>query len=137
VRRGAAVGVAAVFAAGVLASGANGADSRFFRLPSGNIGCAIFQSVLRCDIANGLRPRPPRPAGCELDWGFGLTLGRTGRARVVCAGDTVIDPTAPVLRYGSTWRRGGITCSSATSGLTCTNAAGRGFFLSRQSWRRL
>jgi hypothetical protein len=136
VRRGAAVGVAALAVAGTLATAAAGADSRFFQTPSGNIGCAGFRGELRCDIRSGLRPRPPRPAACELDWGFGLGLGRVGRARVVCAGDTVFDPGAPVLAYGSTWRRGGIVCASRAAGLTCENASGRGFFLSRQRWRR-
>jgi hypothetical protein len=133
----AAVGVTGLAVAGVLATAAAGADSRFFRTPSGNIGCAIFQGQLRCDIRSGLRPRPPRPATCELDWGLGLTLERSGRARVVCAGDTVLDPRARVLGYGSTWRRSGIACTSRAAGLTCTNASGRGFFLSREGWRRL
>jgi uncharacterized protein DUF6636 len=133
----AAVGVIALLVAGVLASAASGADSRFFRTPSGTIGCAIFQGQLRCDIRTGLRPRPPRPAACELDWGFGLTLGRSGRAGVVCAGDTVLDPGARVLRYGSTWRRAGIACTSRPAGLTCTNASDRGFFVSRRVWRRI
>jgi hypothetical protein len=136
VRRTAAVGITALAVAGAFATAATGADSRFFRTPSGNIGCAIFQGELRCDIRTGLKPRPPRPAGCELDWGFGLTLGRTGRAGVVCAGDTVLDPDARVLPYGSTWRRSGIVCTSRATGLTCKNASGRGFFLSRQRWRR-
>ncbi len=136
-RRKAAVGALTLVVAGMLTTIASGTDGRFFRTPSGNIGCAIFGGVLRCDIGTGLIPRPPRPAGCELDWGFGLTLGRTGRAGIVCAGDTVIDPGAPVLRYGSTWRRVGLRCVSRTGGLTCTNPSGRGFFLSRQEWRRI
>ena len=136
-RRAAAVGVLTILVAGALATTASGADSRFFRTPSGNIGCAIFAGVLRCDIGTGLKPRPPRPANCELDWGFGLTLGRSGRAGIVCAGDTVMNPSAPALRYGSIWSRSGITCTSKPAGLTCRNASGRGFFLSRQQWRRL
>ena len=104
-----------------------------FRTPSGNIGCAFnsLPASLRCDILSGLKPRPPKPRGCDLDWGFGYTLGPTGRARVVCAGDTAVDRAAKVLRYGQRWSRGGFTCFSRVGGLRCTNRSGHGFFLSR------
>ena len=71
-----------------------------------------------------------------LDWGFSLNMGRTSRARTTCAGDTALDPRARVLRYGSTWRQGPFSCTSRTAGLTCRNAAGHGWFMSRQRWRR-
>ena len=109
-----------------------------FRTPSGNIGC-VYDSrpaYLRCDIRSGLRPAPARPKGCALDWGLSLNMGRTSRARTTCAGDTALDPRARVLRYGSTWRRGPFSCTSRTAGLTCRNAAGHGWFMSRQRWRR-
>ena len=105
-----------------------------FRLPSGNIGCTYERAsaTLRCDILSGLRPEPARR--CELDW-TGLTLSAVGRARPQCAGDTAFDRRAPLLRYGSAWRRGRITCRSARDGLRCANRLGHGFFLSRQRWR--
>ena len=119
---------------------ASPADARveFLRTPSGNIGCYYQSSpaYLRCDILSGLKPRPARPASCDLDWGDSLTLAKMGRARLVCHGDTVFDPSARVLRYGTTWTRGPYVCTSRTSGLTCENAVGHGFFLSRLSWRR-
>jgi hypothetical protein len=107
-----------------------------FRTPSGNIGCTFASGLgpspnLRCDIRSGLRPRPPRPRSCELDWGFGYSMGPTGRARVVCAGDTALVPRARVLRYGSRWSRAGFTCKSRAKGLRCANRSGHGFFLSR------
>jgi hypothetical protein len=46
-----------------------------------------------------------------------------------------MDPSAPVLDYGHTWARGGYKCVSRTSGLTCTNRDGHGWFLSRASSR--
>jgi hypothetical protein len=106
-----------------------------FRTPSGNIVCA---GTIRCDIASGLRPRPARPRGCPVDsdYGQGFELGRRGRARVVCAGDTVLGTRPPVLAYGRTWRRGGITCTSRSVGLTCRNLSGHGFFMSRERSRR-
>jgi hypothetical protein len=53
----------------------------------------------------------------------------------VCAGDTALG-AKNVLAYGRTWQRGPITCTSRVTGLTCRNARGHGFFLSRESWRR-
>ena len=107
-----------------------------FRTPSGNIGCVYTSNLgpgsLRCDIRSGLKPRPPRPSGCDLDWGDSYELDRTGRAHVTCHGDTAILPRARVLRYGSTWARGGFVCRSRASGLRCRNASGHGFFLSKQ-----
>ena len=111
-------------------------DFAAFRTPSGNIGCAYTgaggstKGYLRCDIGTGLKPRPRKPASCELDYGSGYAMSDTGRAAVVCAGDTVLRQGF-VLRYGTTWRSGGFVCSSKVAGLRCTNRAGRGFFLSR------
>jgi hypothetical protein len=111
-------------------------DFAAFRTPSGNIGCAYTgaggstKGYLRCDIGTGLRPRPRKPASCELDYGSGYSMSDTGRASVVCAGDTVLRQGF-VLRYGKTWRSGGFTCASRIAGLRCTNRNGHGFFLSR------
>ena len=109
-----------------------------FKTPSGNINCVWTSSpsYLRCDIRSGLEPRPPRPAACDLEWGYGLSMRKRSGVRVVCAGDSTIGAGAPVLRYGFQWSRGGFTCVSRRTGLTCTNAAGRGFRMSRGSWER-
>jgi hypothetical protein len=110
-----------------------------FRTPSGNIGCigetAGADNSVRCDIRNRSWSPPPKPASCQLDWGQGLSLGRTGRARYVCAGDTALN-VGPKLAYGSSRRIGAIVCVSRTAGLTCTNAAGHGFTMSRTRVRR-
>jgi Protein kinase domain/Family of unknown function (DUF6636) len=103
-----------------------------FRTPTGTIGCGEGGSSLRCDIRGGLQPRPPRPSSCKLDWAFGYSLSPSGTAQVVCASGTVIDPSASVLRYGTSWKRGGFTCLSRSTGLRCANRSGHGFFLSRQ-----
>jgi hypothetical protein len=102
-----------------------------FQMPSKNIGCLLGGGFLRCDILSGLNPEPD--TGCELDW-TGIVLGRTGPAEPQCAGDTVYDRNAPVLAYGSTWRRSGFACESSESGLRCTNPAGESFKLAREGW---
>ena len=104
-------------------------------MPSRNIECAEFtgaRATIRCDIRSGLKPLPPKPASCEFDWGAGYIMGRRGRAHVSCVSDSVHDPSARVLRYGTIWRRDGFVCVSRTAGLRCRNAAGNGFFLSRR-----
>ena len=105
-----------------------------FQTPSHNIGCLYQTSpaALRCDIRSGLNPPPSKPKGCTVDWTGGYQVGRTGRAQKVCAGDTVLSPTARVVRYGTTWRGGPFSCKSSSSGLNCRNRIGHGFFLSRQ-----
>lgn len=133
-----AVAVGAILCA-VAAGSAQAGKSELvtFRTPSGNIGCVYasgsgLPTSLRCDIRSGLRPRPPKPSGCRLAWGDSYSMNATGRVVLTCHGDTAILPNARILRYGTSWRRGGFTCRSRTVGLRCVNRTGHGFFLSRQ-----
>ena len=131
--------VATVAAVALALAGAAQARIEFFRMPSGNIACVYSSedAYLRCDIRSGLKPKPPRPRGCvDLEWGDSLSLGRRGRASVVCHGDTVFGSGGRILRYGTSTTRGPFVCTSRTAGLTCENLAGHGFFISRQSWQR-
>ncbi|MGH3073611.1 MAG: DUF6636 domain-containing protein [Gaiellales bacterium] len=102
-----------------------------FKMPSGNIGCALLGASVRCDIRSGLKPPPAK--SCAGDW-IGAVLAATGAAKPLCATDTIYDASAPVLDYGSTWGGGGVTCLSDASGLECSSASGHSFFLSRDSW---
>jgi hypothetical protein len=128
--------VVAVVCAASVAALAQGRESVYvsFRMPSGNIACGYSTDfgpvTLRCDILSGLRPEPR--GRCELDW-TGLSMGR-GSARPTCAGDTVYDRKAPVLKYGGVWKRGPFTCVSLLIGLSCVNSTGHGFFLSKERW---
>ena len=113
-----------------------------FHTPTSNIGCVYSSEpgrggpYLRCDILSGLKPKPARPKGCHLDWGFGFQLRAKGRATTVCAGDTAVDKHARALRYGSKWSRGGFVCTSRRTGLLCRNSSRHGLFLShRHSYR--
>jgi hypothetical protein len=100
-------------------------------MPSKNIGCGTSEGVLVCDILSGLKPEPERK--CELDW-TGMEMERLGPSQPRCAGDTAYVQSAPVLQYGSTWRRDGFTCVSQQSGLQCRNQENQGFLLARNSW---
>jgi hypothetical protein len=106
-----------------------------FRSPSDNIHCLIVDMAdwqgVRCDIADYTPSFRKSPADCDLDWGGAFEVGARGRAVVACVGDTVRDPGAPVLGYGQQVDGPGITCTSLRSGMTCMNADGHGFTLSR------
>lgn len=131
---------AAVLAASCAVSTAQSIDSDSFSTPSKNIYCTYFKgdgpTSLRCDIQKVSNRLPPRPRDCDLDWGraFEVTEGARTASRI-CVGDTVADPGVRVLPYGQTWQRGGFTCQSSESGLTCRNANGAGFELSRAAQR--
>jgi hypothetical protein len=105
---------------------------RTFRMPSGNIGCALAGTLLRCDILSGLKPEPSRV--CELDW-VGLVLPQEGMPEPNCAGDTVYDQAAPTLAYGAIWVRAGFKCYSMKSGLLCLAPRGGEFTLAREGWK--
>ena len=105
-----------------------------FQSPSKNIACQYFdydkRNILRCDIA-AMETRPRRPADCELDYGGAFEMNAKGPAARICHGDTVMDKSLPVLAYGEVWQRGGFTCKSEQTGVTCFNADRRGFSLAR------
>lgn len=131
--------LAAVIGAALALASSSSAAYQAFRTPSGNIGCIYAKfagepAYLRCDILTRLKPLPRRPASCPdyVEWGYGYWMGKKSKARVVCAGDTAIDPGARVLKYGWYWQRNGFRCESRRAGLTCVNARGKGWFLSRQ-----
>ena len=119
----------AIAAIVISAAPAPAAEVEFFRSPTGNIGC-VYADYLRCDVRDGIKPLPPMPKSCEFDWGQGFWLHKTGEAKVVCAGDTTLGE-GKVLPYGTTWKRGSISCASSSSGFRCANADGHGFFISR------
>jgi hypothetical protein len=119
------------------AAAANG--PQFFQAPTKGIACSYLPAdadhaaFLRCDIDGGLKPLPPKPKSCPVDWGLGYEMTKSGRAHPVCAGDTVGSLRGKSLAFGSTWRSGGFTCVlKKKSGLHCTNAKRHGFVLDRK-----
>ncbi len=103
-----------------------------FQTPSGNIGCILSKRGVRCDIREHSWPTPPKPADCDVDYGQGAAVDGHGRASYVCAGDTVLDPSSPVLGYGDRISKGEFRCSSKTKGMRCVSLDTKdGFFLSR------
>jgi hypothetical protein len=111
-----------------------------FRSPTGNIHCQYFaidgDAVIRCDLRQVSTRSFPRPRNCDLDFGQAFEIsGRATRGAPLCHGDTVQDERLPVLPYGQTWQRAGLTCLSEQSGVTCRNARGHGFTVARAAQR--
>lgn len=109
-----------------------------FHTPSKNIACQFYDldgtATLRCDIME-IAAELRRPADCEEEWGHSFEVSVRGSADRVCAGDTVNDPSLPVLGYGEVWQHAGFTCRSDETGLICFNAMQHGFSLSRATQR--
>lgn len=103
--------------------------SKTFQMPSGNIACGYYGGYLRCDILSGLVPEPSKE--CKYGVWSAMGMGPYSKAKKLCISDTVYDPSAPVLSYGSKWKKAGIVCKSSTNGLKCKNQVGHGFFLSK------
>ena len=131
-----------------------------FASPSGNIVCGMSsEGGVRCDVAIAQWSLPKKPADCELAWGDSVSLF-DGRVALACHGDTVLysaavgaaetwwngQPGSQVvtagergqlvaLAYGASIRSGGVTCTSQTDGVHCTDAkSGRGFDISRTAY---
>jgi len=107
--------------------------------PTKNIGCAITEEngypEARCDIADRRWTPPPKPASCNLDFGYTVAVPARGKGRFGCASDTALG-SGPVLPYGHGVRLGRFECVSQRSGVTCKNMDTRhGFFLSRETVR--
>ena len=95
-----------------------------FRSPSGQIGCMYYND-------------PDVPASVRCDWHGGgdqaVVVERTGKGKRIHVTDTVMDPDAKVLRYGTTRRYGPLRCTSRRTGITCRNRARHGFTVSVQA----
>jgi hypothetical protein len=139
----AATAIAAVAAVSV--GSASAATQLHFKTPSGNINCFLFSAqggTADCMVRKASWPSVPRkPASCDLDWApYEVELVKSRVTLGGCRGD--IGPLCyagndhcSVLAYGRSVTIGGITCSSATSGLTCRRAIGdrAGFRVAREN----
>jgi hypothetical protein len=115
-----------------------------FKTPSNNLYCQLQDGIpdpqiatsLRCDIKEMKNPSPQPPPDCPLSWGDAFVIAEGARSgQLFCHGDTVMNDTLLTLAYGSVWQRGPFNCKSEQSGLTCINALGHGFSLSRDHQR--
>ena len=111
-----------------------GQGNVFFLSPSKNIGCSLSDSGARCDISDHSWAPPPKPAGCDVDFGQGVTVVGTSPATLTCAGDTVLVGDQ-VLDYGHLATRGDFECRSSKSGMSCRNVkTNHGFSLAKEKY---
>ena len=108
-----------------------------FQLPSRNIACAMGKpGYARCDVRQKTFTSPAKPANCPLDFGSAVAVQGKKPGKFICIGDTVMNPGAPVLKYGEDSVVGFFSCSSTTVGVICRNRqTGHGFFLAREKFR--
>lgn len=116
------------------------ADVMPLRMPSGNINCSVGLEVDYADIICEIRDRSgpaarPRPTSCSGPWGHKFTLRDRGEVLMECGGPgpSFDGSGVMVFDYDRTERFGEIRCTSTRQGLTCQNADGHGFSLSRAS----
>ena len=132
--RSVAILMALVFVANV--APASGAGSPGFHSPSGNIVCIQNEVAVDCDLQATTNGRPPRPPSCRFDYGYRYRIyPGLSRGRRLCTSDALGGAGLPTLRYGHTWTRAGIVCTSRRSGVTCRNHQDHGFFLSKARQR--
>lgn len=112
------------------------AEGYGFRTPSRNIYCngSVDGGDITCVIVerNG-PPALPQTTPCDGVWGHHYSLNRQGPAFLTCGWQPRPSNYTNVAPYGVTGTFGAITCRSETTGLTCRNQSGHGFFLSRRS----
>jgi hypothetical protein len=138
------MGVSAALPAAASAAGAG------FTVPSRNTTCAVMSaSAMRpLGMDAGLYCTSSYIKRGSYDGQGAVRLGPSARARTVASGNDLLlviggydlrDETVTrrgVLPYGRTFRSGGYSCTSRSTGLSCRRGA-HGFFLSRerQSYR--
>ncbi len=129
----------------LLASYSAHAESVSFKSPTGNINCIYSdydnKPEVRCDIMQFTPSFKTVPPGTSNEVirctpqklnAFVITPNHSSGS-AFCPTDAAIDGEQVVLAYGQTFKRGGLLCTSETTGVTCMNAAGHGFSLSRAS----
>ncbi|MBP2367330.1 serine/threonine-protein kinase [Pseudonocardia parietis] len=107
-----------------------------FRSPSGNIACVLEEFAARCDVLERTWEVPPVPASCRLAHGTGAELAGAAPGALTCVGDTVADPSLPVLEFDRALRSREVTCVSRRTGVECRNTTtGHGIAVARASYR--
>lgn len=99
--------------------------------PSGNIVCTIIEDSASCSIAD-LAKEPEKDESCDGTVGYVYSVTTSG-VETPCVGErpAKAGSDVAVLDYGQTVTAFGFTCSSAETGMGCSNGSGNGFVLAR------
>ncbi len=119
------------------ATSAQAIDPVSFHTPSKNIYCYGYvegsETTVDCELltkTNG-QPLRPAPADCEQDWGNRFAVNDTGKAYMVCAGDTLRGSDSMLLPYDKPFNYYGVFCTATEQGLECINDDVHGFKISK------
>ncbi|MDK4680526.1 DUF6636 domain-containing protein [Kingella negevensis] len=119
--------------------------AQVFTTPSKNILCggdsfkkpdgALYRNDLYCFVYEN----KAIPKSCET-YGNGLdfVLNKSGKTQMQCAGFASLPENTnetKTLAYGESLKGDGWSCKSETSGLTCKNDEGHGFFVNRSRYQ--
>lgn len=109
--------VIAALAVALPAAAGTASATEVWQSPSGNIRCGYTNQVgVACSMRHNGRVATLRSFGNS-------SIGWTRYSL----------PAGYVLPYGRTWRRSTFSCSSMTTGMTCSSSyTGHGFFISRE-----
>jgi len=103
-----------------------------FRLPSGNIGCALDADGVLCAI-DAFDYEAPEIAGCAGDTGVAFRIDASGTSPVCSAGKPALGEVQE-LPYGESETAGEFTCDSTEAGVACRNSLGHEITLRRSAY---
>lgn len=124
------IAAGAVAVPAVAGATASSSHATLWQTSAGNADCgqaAYPAKDLLCSAKN--IPAPPHTSSADGDPGF-VTLGASGKPTLIRTSQYSFKNMSdkfPKLAAGTTWSLNGVTCSVATSSVTCKNGAGHGF----------
>jgi hypothetical protein len=125
-----AIAAGAVAVPAVAAATASSSHATLWEIPSGKAVCgqdAHPAKDLLCSAKN--IPAPPHTTNQDGDPGF-VTLGGSGKPTLIRTSQySFKNPSDKFtkLAAGTSWSLNGVTCTIATSSVTCKNGSGHGF----------
>lgn len=95
-----------------------------FASPSGNIKCVATSGSVNCEMSTvqWMSDAEARKACDGVGELAGLSMIRSQRPTLRCAGDPLFESLPPTLEYGQKITVAPFTCLSQTTGMTCTDA---------------
>jgi hypothetical protein len=105
-----------------------------FQLPSGNIGCLMQPTFVRCDIQLQTYGLPPKPPSCQGIYGKSIRFDKKKKSELLCAADSLL-PAAETIEPDTTVVVERMRCVVLEPGVTCYDTeSGFGFVLSRPEY---
>jgi hypothetical protein len=133
---GAAAEPSLVFPTGSLpaAKATRSQETAHFQLPSGNLGCLMQATFVRCDIQLQTYGLPPKPPSCQGIYGKSIRFDKKRKSELLCAADSLL-PAAETIEPDTAVIVERMRCIVLEFGVTCYDTeSGYGFTLSRNEY---